>query len=68
MRYAYAVYKTADSSTTLQMSNRSIVEHHEQMGERILRKAGMVTAQLFSLPIRIRNISKGQFSYISLDY
>jgi hypothetical protein len=31
MRYAYAVYKTADSSTTLQISNRVIVEHHEQL-------------------------------------
>ncbi len=32
MRYTNAVYKTADSSTTLQISNRAIVEHHEQMG------------------------------------
>ncbi|MBK8684930.1 MAG: hypothetical protein IPN26_07975 [Bacteroidetes bacterium] len=32
MRYTNAVYKTADSSTTLQMSNRVIVEHSEQMG------------------------------------
>jgi hypothetical protein len=27
----YAVYKTTDSSTTLQMSNRAIVEHLEPM-------------------------------------
>ncbi|MBK8683823.1 MAG: hypothetical protein IPN26_01935 [Bacteroidetes bacterium] len=43
MSYAYAVYKTADISTTLQMSNRAIagtsrtdgtelVQHPEQMG------------------------------------
>lgn len=31
MRYVYAVYKTADGSTTLQMLNRVILEHSEQM-------------------------------------
>jgi hypothetical protein len=31
MRYNSAVYKTADSSTTLQMSNRAFVEHLEQL-------------------------------------
>ena len=33
MRYTYAVNKTANSSTALQMSNRAIVEHPEQMGK-----------------------------------
>ncbi len=31
-KYTNAVYKTADSNSTLQMSNRVIVEHTEQMG------------------------------------
>ena len=30
--YTNAVYKTADGNSTLQMSNRVIVEHPEQMG------------------------------------
>ena len=36
MTYANAVYKTADSSSTLQMSNRAIVEHPEQMDRAIV--------------------------------
>ncbi len=58
MRYAYAVYKTADSSTTFQMSNRVIVEHLEQMRYDItnVEQSHCGTSRTDEYIIRIQNL------------
>ena len=50
-KYTNAVYKTADSSSTLQMSNRVIVEHPEQMGAVIVFSVLAAHGPSFGHPI-----------------